>query len=133
MTTMYFTHGLFLTCTQKSNLYLHSPHLYIYTMYKQSPIQITASIKNPRCTYLEGQLLARGDKFPSTLFPGLGTTAPPFGFYPFHTFLTPKFTLHYLHRRHQQSRSSSSGTISIYTYFYIFIYICCCFNIYINN
>jgi hypothetical protein len=32
MMAMYFTHGLFLTCTQKSCLYLHDMHLGIYTM-----------------------------------------------------------------------------------------------------
>ncbi len=64
---------------------------------------------NPRFTYLDGQLSARGDKFPSSLVPCLVTTAPPFGFHPF---LTPQFTLHYLHRRRQQSRPSLSGTVS---------------------
>jgi hypothetical protein len=37
------------------------------------------------------------------------SNCPPFGFYPFHPFPTPQPRLHYLHRRHQQSRSSSSG------------------------
>jgi hypothetical protein len=41
----------------------------------------------------------------------------PLGFYPFYPFLTPQLTLHYLHRRHQQSRTSSSGTVmSLLTY-----------------
>jgi hypothetical protein len=40
MATMYFMHSLFLTCIQKSHLYLHYMHLGIYTMYKQSVIKI---------------------------------------------------------------------------------------------
>jgi hypothetical protein len=66
---------------------------------------------NPHFTYLDGQLSARCDKFPSTLVPCLVTAAPPLGFYSFHPFLTPQFTLHNLHRQHQQSRPSSSRTV----------------------
>jgi hypothetical protein len=40
MAMMYFTHGLFLICTQKSRLYLHDMYLGIYTMYKQSLIKV---------------------------------------------------------------------------------------------
>jgi hypothetical protein len=61
-------------------------------------------------TYWEGQLLACGDKFPSTLVPSLVTTAPPFSFHPFPT---PQPTSHYLQGRHQQSRSSLSGTLIV--------------------
>ncbi len=94
MMTMYFMHGLFLTCTQKSRLYLHD----------------IALIENPCFTYFDGQLSACDDKFPFTLAPCMVTTAPSLGFYPFHPFLTPQFTLHYIHRRHQQSRPSLSRT-----------------------
>jgi hypothetical protein len=64
--------------------------------------------------YLEGQLLARVDKFSSSLVPGLVTTAPPFSFHPFHPCPTPLPTLHCLQRRHQQSRTSSSGTVFLH-------------------
>jgi hypothetical protein len=111
MTMMYFTHALFLTCTQKSHLYLPYMYLGIYTMYKQFHWSPLTSIKNPCFTYLEGQLLTCGDEFPSTLVLSLVTTVPPLGFYPFHPFLTPQFTSHDLHRWHQQSGSSSSGTL----------------------
>jgi hypothetical protein len=113
MMTMYFTHGLFLICTLKlifvitwhALLYLQNVQVISY----ESPLHE----KNSRFTCLEGQLLARGDEFPSTLFPSLVTTAPPLGFYPFHPFLIPQFTLHYLQRRHQQSWSSSSRAVIV--------------------
>jgi hypothetical protein len=98
MTTMYLTHGLFLTCTQKSNLYLHDMYLGIYTIDEQFSAKAPCINKNPRFTYLEGQLLARGDEFPSTLVPSPVATVQPLGFYPFHYFLTPQVTFHYLHR-----------------------------------
>jgi hypothetical protein len=70
-------------------------------------VQPTPCINKESCfTYLEGQLLARGDEFPSIPV----TTAPPLGFYPFST---QQFILHYLHRRHQQSRLSSSWTLTM--------------------
>ncbi len=96
MTMMYFMHGSFLTCTQKSHLYLHNMHSGIYTMYKQTSIKAPCIKKNPRFTYFEGQLLARGDEFPSTLVPSLVTTFPPLGFNPFHPFFILQFTLQYL-------------------------------------
>jgi hypothetical protein len=40
-------------------------------------------------TYLEGQFLARGDEFPSTLIPCLVTTAPLLTLAPFHPFTHP--------------------------------------------
>ncbi len=63
--------------------------------------------------YLLGEpaFFARGEESPSTLVSGLVTTALPLGFYIVHPILTPRFTLHYLHRRHQQSRPSSSRTV----------------------
>ncbi len=74
------TPGLFLTCTQESNLYLHNIQLFTdHTMYMQfywTP------------TYLEGQSLAHGGKFPSAPVPCLVATAPPFSFCPFHPFPT---------------------------------------------
>ncbi len=111
MMTMYSTHGLFLTCTQQIICIYTTYTFYIYIMYKQSSLNPLATIKEPRFTYLEGQLLARGDKFPSTLVPSLVTTAPPLGFYPFHHFPIPQSPLHYFKRQHQQSWSSSSGTV----------------------
>ncbi len=45
---------------------------------------------------MEGQFLAHGGEFPSSLVPFLVTTAPPFDSCPFHPFPTPQPTLHYL-------------------------------------
>ncbi len=47
-------------------------------------------------TYLEGQLLARGGEFPSTLVPCLVTTAPPLVLAPFTPFppLSPHSTIY---------------------------------------
>ncbi len=87
---MYFTHGLFLTCTQKSRLYLVT-YILIFTQCTIFYYNALALLKNPCFTSLDGQLSTRGDEFPSTLVPYLVTTAPPLGFYPF---LTPEFTVH---------------------------------------
>jgi hypothetical protein len=40
-------------------------------------------------TYLEGQFVAHGDEFPSSLVPCLVTTAPPLTLAPFHPFSHP--------------------------------------------
>jgi hypothetical protein len=114
---MYLTHGIFLTCTYNSHFYVQVTYLNIY----QCTINFQRK-KNPcfnkvnHISYLESQLFARCDESPSTLVSGLVTTAPPLGFYPFHPFLTPQFTLHYLHRRYQQSRPSSFGTLQFNEY-----------------
>ncbi len=74
---------------------------------KKEPLLL---IKYPTLLTWRASFSARGDESPSTLVSGLVTTAPPLGFYPFQPFLTPQFTLHCLHRQHQQS---SSGTVHI--------------------
>ncbi len=110
---VYFTLGLFLNVTEilfciSQGIQMFNNH----TIYRQSLSNPLQNNKEPH-TYLEGQLLTRGDKFPSTLAPSLVTTAPPFSFHPFHpfhSFPTPQPTLHCLQRRHQQSRSSLSET-----------------------
>jgi hypothetical protein len=61
--------------------------------------------------FLGEPAFAHGDESPSTLVSGLVTTAPPLGFFRFHPFLTPQFTLHHLYRQPQQSRPSWSGTM----------------------
>jgi hypothetical protein len=107
MMMMYSTHGLFLTCTQISRLYLHMHNQMIFTQCTQLLIEPLAEItKSP--TYLEGQFLAHGGESPSTLVPCLLATALIF------TPLPPPHSsapLYYLRRCHQQSRSSSTGTI----------------------
>ncbi len=118
MMTVYSTHGLFLTCTQRFCLYLHNIQIFnIHTIYKQL-YQTPYKKKQERTlTYLEGQLLACGDKFPSTLVSFLETTAPPFSFRLFHPFPTPQPTSHYLQWRHQKSQYSSSGTFIVMVIF----------------
>jgi hypothetical protein len=100
MTLVNFTHGLFLTCTQKSHYIYKSCN--IYTMYniptRPSPLYW---IRQPRFTYLENQLLCLWWQYPSTLVSGLPTTGPSFAL-PLSPFHTPQFKLLYLHRRHQQ-------------------------------
>jgi hypothetical protein len=77
MMMMYSTHGLFLTCTQISRLYLHMHNQMIFTQCTQCTqllIEPLAEItKSP--TYLEGQFLAHGGESPSTLVPCLLPTA----------------------------------------------------------
>ncbi len=81
-------------------------------MYRQSLLNLLQNNKEPH-TYLEAQLLAHDDEFPSTLAPDLVTTAPPFSLHPVYPFPTPQPTLHCLQRQLQQTRSSTStsGTV----------------------
>jgi hypothetical protein len=59
----------------------------IFTQYSIQAISFEPLAKQQRtATYLEGQFLARGDEFPSTLVPSLVTTAPPFSLHHFHPF-----------------------------------------------
>ncbi len=59
-------------------------------------------------SYLENQLSCSWCEYPSTLVPGLLTTARPLLVLPH--FHTPQIKLQYLHRRHQQYQPSSSDT-----------------------
>jgi hypothetical protein len=105
------THGLFLTCTQKSH-YIYRLFIAIFTRYTTFPSNLTPCISkgNPAFLTWRTSFFARGDKYPSTLVSSLPTTVLPLAL-PLSPFHTPQFNLHYLHRRHQQSWSSSSGTI----------------------
>jgi hypothetical protein len=62
-------------------------------------------------TYLENQLLCSWCEYPSTLVPGLLTTAHPLLVLP--PFHTPQIKLQYLHRWHQQHQPSLSDTLKI--------------------
>jgi hypothetical protein len=110
MMTVHSTHGLFLTCTQI--LFVFTQYTDVQYSHNKQAISFEPLATNKEAnTYLEGQLLARGDEFPSTLAPSLVTTASPFSLHPFHPFPTPQPTLHCLQIRDQQSWSSSSGTL----------------------
>ncbi len=89
---MHSTHGFFLTCKQKSPLFLHNAQsIDIYTMYKQWLVgPLTEIWRSP--TYLEGPGLAHGGDSPSTLAPCLIATAPPFDSDPFTHFPPPQPT-----------------------------------------
>ncbi len=103
---MYFTHGLFLTCTQKIS-FVFTRHAFRY-LHDVQAIFLKPSCNNKvtRFTYLEGQLLSRGDEFPSILVPILVTTAPPLAFTPLTPFSpTVHITL--------QSWCSSLGTVTV--------------------
>jgi hypothetical protein len=104
-------HGLFLTCTQKSP-YIYRSFIARYTTF---PPNLTPCISmgNPALLTWRTSFFARGDEYPSTLVSGLPTTAPPLAL-PLSPFHTPQFKLHYLQRRHQQSRSSLSLTLNMY-------------------
>jgi hypothetical protein len=89
--TVHSTYGLFLTCTQI---------LFVFTQYtdvqyshniQAISFEPLATNKEPH-TYLEGQLLARGDEFPSTLAPSL-QLPHPLVFTPFTP--SPPLNLHY--------------------------------------
>jgi hypothetical protein len=88
MLVMYFTHGLFLTCTQKSH-YIYSHALRYLQNVQQFSTAPTPCINNkatPLYLLERASFFACGDKYPSTLVSGLPTTAPPLGFYPSHPF-----------------------------------------------
>jgi hypothetical protein len=81
MMVMNFMHGLFLTCTQRSCLYLHDTQLInIYTTYNIVKNTLYTYKKSP--SYLEGQCLAHGGKSQSTMAPRLLATAPSFDSHP---------------------------------------------------
>ncbi len=83
MMTVYSMHCLFLTCTQKSHLYLHITQiLNNYTMYSNFIALLEKQKGTPM--YLEGQFLARG--MPIHPGPCLVTAAPPLTLAPFHPF-----------------------------------------------
>ncbi len=81
---IYLTHGLFFICTQKYHC-IYKSCIAIFTkctaIFLSDP---TLCIRNKATllTYLESQLLSRGDECPSTLDSGLPTTVRPLGFYP---------------------------------------------------
>jgi hypothetical protein len=68
-------------------------------------------VKLPRFTCLESQLLCLWWRIPIHPCLWSANNCPTLWLLPLSPFHTPQFKLHYLHRRHQQSRSSSSGTI----------------------
>jgi hypothetical protein len=93
MLVMYLTHGLFLTCTQKSR-FVYKSCIAIFTkctaICQNQPL--ASAIKQPRLLTWRASFFAHGDKshLPA-LVSGLPTTSPPIvGFY------TPQFKLHYV-------------------------------------
>jgi hypothetical protein len=93
--------------------YLNTKYHYIYRSYiaifTKYTIYNTSSPSDPALLTWRTSFFADGDEYPSTLVSGLPTTAPPLAL-PLSPFHTPQFKLHYLHRRHQQSRLTLSGT-----------------------
>jgi hypothetical protein len=108
--TVYSTHGLFLSSTQILFVFYTVNRCLIFTQNTCDLFRTPCKNNKEPHTYLEGQLLARGDEFPSTLDPSLVTTAPPFSLHPFCPFPTSQPTQHCLQRQNQRSRSSLSGT-----------------------
>ncbi len=109
---MYFTHGLFLTCTQEYHCIYKSCKT-IFTKctaisIRTNPLHQQQS--NP--AYLIGEP-AFLRAVTNTIHPCLwsANNCPTPWLLPLSYFHSPEFKLHYLHRRHQQSWSSSSGTI----------------------
>jgi hypothetical protein len=87
--------------------FIFNQHTEISFVFTQTQIfniftKYTAILSNPlrnekgTPTYLEVQLLARGDEFPSTLVPCLVTTTPPLALAPFTPFppLSPHYTIY---------------------------------------
>ncbi len=73
--TLYSTHGLFLTCTQKSHLYLHNIHmLNIYTMYSSLFIKPFTNNKESLLTWSASFLLVVANFHPP--WPHSGSICP---------------------------------------------------------
>jgi hypothetical protein len=88
MMTVNFTHGLFLTCTQKFCC-IYKLYIAIFTEYtaifiRTNPLHQHQS--HPAFLTWRASFFARGDEYISTLVSDLPTTAPPLGFYPSHPF-----------------------------------------------
>jgi hypothetical protein len=84
MPVMFFTHGLFLTCTQKSH-YIYNSRIAIFTECTAVFLS-TNPLHQQQTNPARASFFAGGDEYPSTLVPGLLITAPPLGFYPSHPF-----------------------------------------------
>ncbi len=117
MAVVYLTHGLFLTCTQKSRyIYNHSSQYLQNVQHFQPNRPLALLIKQPRFSYLESQLLCSWWRIP--VYPCLwsanncplwsANNCPTPWLLPLSPFHTPQFKLHYLHR-HQQPRSLHLG------------------------
>jgi hypothetical protein len=65
------THGLFLTCTQKSH-YVYRSFSAVFTRYTKFPPILTPCIStgNPALLTWRTSFFARGDEYPSTLVSG---------------------------------------------------------------
>jgi hypothetical protein len=114
MTVAYFTHGLFITCTQKSR-YIYKSFIAIFTRCSAFPPNPTPCIidKTTQLYLLGEQLLCSWWRIPIEPCLWSSNNCPTPLLLPLSPFHTLQFKLHYLHRRHQQFRSSSSGTVSI--------------------
>ncbi len=100
-------HGLFFTWTQ--NLVIHRSYITVFThQMRFVPTQPIVPCY-PLFTYFENQLSCSLCECPSTLVPGLLSTAQPLLLLP--PYHTPQIKLQYLHRWHQQHQPSSSDTI----------------------
>jgi hypothetical protein len=124
MTLVNFTHGLFLTCTQKS-CYIYKSFIAIFTKCTTFPSKSTPYIsdKTTCFTYLESQHLCSWWEIPIHPCLWSANNCPTHWLLLLAPFHTAQFKLHYLHRWHQQSRSSSSGTLFMCAVAYGF----CCF------
>jgi hypothetical protein len=81
---MYFSHGLFLTCTQKSP-YIYKSCIVIFTEFTAvfiSTNPLHQQQNNPALLTWRASFFPRGDEYPSTIVSGLPTTAHPLAFTP---------------------------------------------------
>ncbi len=110
MVVVYFMHGLFLTCTQNLLIFTNHSLKYLQDVQHFHPTRPLALLKKqPHFTYLKSQLLCSWWRIPIPYLWSANNCPTPW-LLPVSPFHTPQFKIHYLHRRHQQSRSSLSGT-----------------------
>ncbi len=123
MMVVNFTHGLFLTCTQKSRVFTSHTSRYtvciqMYNDFIGRTIPCTNKI-TPLLTW-RASFFAHGDELPSTLVSGLPTTAPPLGFYLSHPF-TPHSLYYIIYKDNINNLSRlhpghcTQGLVCIYT------------------
>jgi hypothetical protein len=108
---VYFTHGLFLTCTPKSR-YIYKSFIAIFTRHTAFPPNPTPCIIDKTTPlYLLGEqvslLVVMNTHPPLSLV--CQQLPHPLAFAPL-TLSHPTVQLHYLHRQHQQTWLSLSGT-----------------------
>ncbi len=116
---MHLSHGLFLTWTH--NLIIYRSCITVFTHQTMLNLTQPRAPCYPLFTYLENQLLCLWCEYPSTLVPGLLTTAPPFASSPTLSHPTDQVTIF------TQTTSTTPAVLVGHRFCLIFFYCQKCF------